>query len=74
MDSKEILKITENFKRDFQKLMKHNQELLDQLPDEFQQKKMEIQSDLESIMSSVNKKNVSGINEIINKYGSIHRR
>jgi hypothetical protein len=74
MDSREISKIAENFKRDFGKLMKHNQELLNQLPAEYDQKKAEIQKDLETIMNSTNKQDESKINEILRKYGNLHSR
>lgn len=74
MDSGEISKLAENFKRDFGKLMKYNQDLLNQLPAEYDQKKAEIQKDLETIMNSANKQDESKINEIIRKYGSIHSR
>jgi hypothetical protein len=74
MNAEEINQMAKNFQRDFNKLIDYNQKLMNDLPPEFNEQKAEIQKDLEKILSSAKNNDISGINEIITRYGSSNNR
>jgi BMFP domain-containing protein YqiC len=74
MNAEEINQMAKNFQRDFNKLIDYNQKLINDLPPEFNEQKAEIQKDLEKILSSAKNNDISGINEIITRYGSSNNR
>jgi len=74
MDIKEINKLAENFKRDFDKLINFQSELLAQLPDEHAKQRVEIQNDVEAVMGAVKNNDLSKLNELVKKYGNNNNR
>ena len=70
MDINEINKLAENFKKDFDKLMNFQNELLAQLPDSYAKQRAEIQNDIEGVMSAVKNNDLSKLNELVKKYGN----
>lgn len=70
MDLNEINKLADNFKKDFDKLMNFQSELLAQVPEEHAKKRAEIQNDIEGVMSAVKNNDLSKLNELVKKYGN----
>lgn len=70
MDINEINKLAENFKRDFDKLINFQNELLTQLPDSYAKQRADIQNDIEDVMGAVKNNDLSKLNELVKKYGN----
>jgi hypothetical protein len=74
MDINEINKLAENFKKDFDKLMDFQTELLAQIPNEYAKQKVEIQNDIENVLNAVKNNDLSKLNELNKKYGNYNNR
>jgi hypothetical protein len=70
MDINEINKLAENFKKDFDKLINFQSELLTQLPDNYAKQRADIQNDIEGVMGAVKNNDLSKLNELVKKYGN----
>ena len=74
MDVNEINKLAENFKKDFDKLMNFQNNLLSQIPDQYAKQRAEIQNDMETVLSAVKKNDLSSLNTLIKKYANNDNR
>lgn len=74
MDVNEINKLAENFKKDFDKLMNFQNNLLSQIPDQYAKQRTEIQNDMENVLSAVKKNDLSSLNNLIKKYANNDNR
>lgn len=74
MDVNEINKLAENFKKDFDKLMNFQNNLLSQIPDQYAKQRTEIQNDMETVLSAVKKNDLSSLNTLIKKYANNDNR
>jgi hypothetical protein len=70
----EINKLAENFKKDFDKLMNFQNNLLSQIPDQYAKQRAEIQNDMETVLSAVKKNDLSSLNTLIKKYANNDNR
>ena len=74
MDTKDILKMADNFKRDFDKLVQFNNKLLSELPAEYDKQKAEIQADVERVISAAKNNDITKLTELMQKYGNSNNR
>lgn len=70
MDPNEINKLAENFKKDFDKIMNFQSQLLAQLPETYAKQKAEIEKDIEGVMGAVKNNDLSKLNDLVKKYGN----
>jgi hypothetical protein len=69
MDLNEINKLADNFKKDFDKLINFQGQLLAQLPEEHAKQRAEIQNDIEGVIGAVKNNDLTKLNELVKKYG-----
>lgn len=74
MDINEINKLADNFKKDFDKLLNFQNQLVSQIPDQYAKERAEIQNDVESVIHAVKNNDLSKLNNLVKKYGNSNNR